>query len=235
MILMMITMAYCEQAHWYHDAGTAGQLVDNTRIQSVADEVWGAGLSASVTAGQLKITDIDADNLTESIVMDEYIEYTITTKNVLPDAAVFSVLGEEILTSGYMYAVHLSTDGFVTRSHISETIDPINFPSTFEWHFSRELVSFEPNTVYSFRLYFFAPSGGSTMDIYHDDFTIYICTGEYDTDNDGVYNHQDLDSDGDGCQDVYEAGFPDANGDGELGGLDPPTVDFYGKVTSGGS
>ncbi|WPR72694.1 T9SS type B sorting domain-containing protein [Flavobacterium sp. NG2] len=53
-----------------------------------------------------------------------------------------------------------------------------------------------------------------------------------DTDNDGIKNFRDLDSDGDLCNDVIEAGFTDANGDGILGNV-PATIDARGKVTSG--
>ncbi len=58
------------------------------------------------------------------------------------------------------------------------------------------------------------------------------CSGELDTDNDGIPNRLDLDSDGDGCNDVSEAGFTDDNDDGRLG---PAllTVDSQGLVTSG--
>jgi len=55
-----------------------------------------------------------------------------------------------------------------------------------------------------------------------------------DTDTDLILNAYDSDSDGDACNDVIEAGFPDADGDGQLGGLVPPTVDGEGKVTPGG-
>jgi hypothetical protein len=55
-----------------------------------------------------------------------------------------------------------------------------------------------------------------------------------DADLDSTLNAFSRDSDGDGCSDVIEAGFPDADGDGELGGLAPPTVDSNGRVTSGG-
>ena len=43
------------------------------------------------------------------------------------------------------------------------------------------------------------------------------CAG-IDTDNDGTPDHLDTDSDGDGCFDVLEAGYTDANNDGEVDG-----------------
>lgn len=53
-----------------------------------------------------------------------------------------------------------------------------------------------------------------------------------DTDTDGTPDHLDLDSDGDGCNDVLEAGFTDGDDDGVLGSA-PVTVDSDGLVTSG--
>ncbi len=50
-----------------------------------------------------------------------------------------------------------------------------------------------------------------------------------DPDGDGIPNHLDLDIDGDGCNDVIEAGFTDANGDGVLGDL-ATMVDANGLV-----
>lgn len=52
-----------------------------------------------------------------------------------------------------------------------------------------------------------------------------------DTDNDGNSNYIELDSDADGCNDVKEAGFSDANGDGHLGNV-LSVVNAFGKVTS---
>jgi hypothetical protein len=51
-----------------------------------------------------------------------------------------------------------------------------------------------------------------------------------DVDNDGIPNSLDIDSDGDGCYDVVEAGYTDANGDGILDGTG---IDTDGKVTGG--
>ncbi len=51
-----------------------------------------------------------------------------------------------------------------------------------------------------------------------------------DTDNDGVPNYLDLDSDNDGCNDVSESGGVDANSDGILDGTG---IDGSGRVTGG--
>lgn len=53
-----------------------------------------------------------------------------------------------------------------------------------------------------------------------------------DTDTDGIPNYRDLDSDNDSCADVIEAGFTDGNNDGFLGN-NPVIVDINGIVTSG--
>ncbi|MHA7831205.1 MAG: hypothetical protein ACX93O_08885 [Flagellimonas sp.] len=53
-----------------------------------------------------------------------------------------------------------------------------------------------------------------------------------DSDSDGSYDAYVLDADGDGCNDVREAGFTDNNDDGYLG-PNPVTVDSEGVVTSG--
>lgn len=54
-----------------------------------------------------------------------------------------------------------------------------------------------------------------------------------DTDDDNIKNYTETDSDNDLCNDVIEAGFLDANGDGILGSIVPPTVNAGGKITSG--
>ena len=54
-----------------------------------------------------------------------------------------------------------------------------------------------------------------------------------DTDNDGIYNAIELDSDNDLCNDVTEGGFLDSNADGILGNTTPTTVNGNGIVTSG--
>jgi len=50
-----------------------------------------------------------------------------------------------------------------------------------------------------------------------------------DIDNDGIPNHFDLDADGDGCNDVTEAGFGDLDDDGILC-VSPVVVDSVGRV-----
>ena len=53
-----------------------------------------------------------------------------------------------------------------------------------------------------------------------------------DLDNDNIPSFVDLDSDGDACSDVIEAGFTDTNNDGLLG-PNPVSVNINGQVTSG--
>jgi hypothetical protein len=53
-----------------------------------------------------------------------------------------------------------------------------------------------------------------------------------DSDSDGTIDSMELDADNDGCNDVIEAGYTDANSDGRLGPA-PLTVDVRGRVTSG--
>ena len=55
------------------------------------------------------------------------------------------------------------------------------------------------------------------------------CAG-IDTDNDGTPDHLDTDADGDGCSDALEAGFTDADEDGEVDGTG---FDANGLVTGG--
>ena len=52
--------------------------------------------------------------------------------------------------------------------------------------------------------------------------------GTCDTDNDGIPDSLDIDSDNDGCLDVIEAGHTDSNGDGQVDGTG---VDGNGQVT----
>jgi gliding motility-associated-like protein len=53
-----------------------------------------------------------------------------------------------------------------------------------------------------------------------------------DSNSDDIENYFSLESDGDGCNDVIEAGFIDSDGDGMLGN-NPITVNVNGVVTSG--
>ncbi len=69
--------------------------------------------------------------------------------------------------------------------------------------------------------------GGSGNDLAIDDI---IAFQEYcDTDDDGIANHNDLDADGDGCLDTFEAQVNDPDEDG-LAGSGAPTVNGQGQV-----
>ena len=92
-----------------------------------------------------------------------------------------------------------------------------------------------PNTCVNQKAPFNCATGsGESMAI--DDIRLFKVANEAEctvrhTDNDGIPDHKDRDSDGDGCDDVLEAGFTDPDGDGKLGPTVPPPVDGDGKVT----
>lgn len=81
----------------------------------------------------------------------------------------------------------------------------------------------------------FIQVGGSGIGYDRLELIVFACKST-DTDNDGIPDYHDLDSDGDNCNDVIEAGFTDDDDNGLLGngifgaGL---TVDGNGLVTSG--
>ena len=62
-----------------------------------------------------------------------------------------------------------------------------------------------------------------------DSFILNYIISDPDT-NDGIFSYLDLDSDGDECPDVIEAGFLDPNNDGIIGPI-PVVVDDKGRVT----
>ena len=130
--------------------------------------------------------------------------------------------------------IEVSTDGNSIRMGVSQESDDDAAETTYEdWTPSRKIES----TITGL--------GTSALDIvfYGDDYAISgniksLDSGKVnwlslthtlflDTDKDGIPNHFDLDSDGDGCFDVYEAGFTDAEFDGILDGTVDPT---NGKV-----
>ena len=87
----------------------------------------------------------------------------------------------------------------------------------------------EPSQTYTIRVYFFNKKSPGTARF--DDFAVlsYDCANPLDLDGDNVFNHQDLDSDGDLCSDVNEAGFTDGDNDGILGNS-PVSVENSGRV-----
>jgi len=68
-----------------------------------------------------------------------------------------------------------------------------------------------------------------------DAFTAFENYTRFDVDNDGIPDHDDLDSDNDGINDVAEGnyGFADSNNDGRIddGNSNPPLVSFMGLVS----
>ena len=135
-----------------------------------------------------------------------------------------------------MFRIIVSNNGFVSSNNIESyyncdnVIPPAYTPDIFD--IETNYYFFEPGETYTFRIFFYNKIVPATA--WFDDVIFYgsSCVYDLDVDVDGTPNHLDLNSDGDQCYDVKEAGFTDDNVDGILGD-NPVTVDASGKVISG--
>ena len=133
------------------------------------------------------------------------------------------------------FGVLMSTDNFTTYDIIEQGVPHLqanNF--TFDYRpinpvYRNQLLE---GTTYTFRVYFYDLTGGTVHTF--DDFTVYVCSSE-DTDEDGIANHEDPDSDGDECLDALEGAdsFTEDDLEGEelAGEVD---VDGVPEIANGG-
>ncbi|MGB2129200.1 MAG: hypothetical protein ACPHXR_06945, partial [Flavicella sp.] len=106
-------------------------------------------------------------------------------------------------------------------------------PLNTEWN--TQSLTYTPTTSGNYRINFVAKNLDAHVNI--DGLSIRevlqgssgTCQGQ-DTDNDGTPDHLDTDSDGDGCADAVEAGFTDADDDGQVDGTG---INADGKVSGG--
>ncbi|MEM6963112.1 MAG: discoidin domain-containing protein [Bacteroidota bacterium] len=200
---------------------------------SLDDEVVGSGLSSAYAVSQIEILGINQTSLEAAISDNDYLEYGFTTAAGINNIYISQLRHHLIQRSssadanyGYDFAILFSTDNFGSYTILQDlvTVAPTVPPSS-----SLENIEVEPKyvfldegTSYKVRLYFFNKVTDQSIPIIFDDFAMFVmtCDGVYDTDNDGIPNYLDLDSDNDGILDVYEAGHTaaDANNDGVIDG-----------------
>ncbi|MEM6963694.1 MAG: hypothetical protein AAF573_02940, partial [Bacteroidota bacterium] len=196
---------------------------NSTYISSGNDETAGSGLVLSSVFSNGLVTGVDSKTLAESISSQEYLSYAFSTTSSWSEPVTINTISRwhvaflQNVGTSFKYSLLYSTDGFVSSQSIISDVsfvttgtagpDTLNIPS----------VSLAPSTNYEFRIYFYDLQGDT--EFAWDDFVFNGCQN-FDTDQDGISNYLDLDSDNDGILDVDEAGHTatDANNDGVIDG-----------------
>ncbi len=204
--------------------------VNNTYISTATNAVAGAGITATrnATNGFLSITNMNllGSTLTTAETANDYMQYVVTTTadtyNWINAIQVFT--SSPGVPASYNYAIAVSIDNFATRTFLNSNIPYVNGQGVVTTQITP--LQLFLNTTYTFRVYFF---NASASPIAHDDFTL-LGYSECDTDNDGLPNRLDLDSDGDGCPDLVESGVIDQAGATFTSGT---LINTGGAVTKG--
>ncbi|MBM1107958.1 gliding motility-associated C-terminal domain-containing protein [Aurantibacter crassamenti] len=220
--------------------------ITNWLIASTTNVVTGAGLTGNSPASELQLTGLDATTYADAIVANEYIEVSFTTAVGLINPMIerigmnwYQNSNGTIIGNSYDVAMEISKDNFATSMLLYSDIR-IHYPTNgvsefFDLTPAGSSFNLEENTTYTIRLYTYnQQNDGNVAYSVFDDFTIRVSAcQEQNSDNDGIPDHLDSDSDNDFCYDVSEAGHADPDGDGILGNS-PVIVDADGLITGQG-
>ncbi|PCH76100.1 MAG: hypothetical protein COB98_07235, partial [Flavobacteriaceae bacterium] len=175
---------------------------------------FGSGINHTYKTSKWDVSSIGGNNLEDAINNNDYAEYTFKTtasSEGFPEDAKINLIHftKYKSTDNYIVTVVVSTNNFTTSTTlvdnqymVNTTVPDYYEPVTYD---SRKY-SLNPSTEYSIRVYIYGAFDDSKQ-ISYDDFQISMeIIDTIDTDNDGIPNHLDLDSDGDGCPDAQEGG-----------------------------
>lgn len=170
------------------------------------NSIAGSGLTRTMetTNHYQVISGVAATSENAAITANEYIQYTVNVgdKHIIIDRiGYYSILTSWDNTT-YSYSLKVSDDNFATSTQVHGTKAYTTNGGDLFYNTNQPLY-LEPNTTYTFRVYFYSVNGGTSANFGHDDFKLFGIV-ECDTDNDGIPNRLDLDSDNDGCPDVIE-------------------------------
>lgn len=185
-------------------------------ISSTENVTAGTGLTINSPAAELQITGLDALSYDDAILQNEFVEVGFTTATGLMNP-VMERMGMNWYQAGlaignsYDVAVQISKDNFTTSILLYSDIR-INYPTNGVSEFFNLLpagatFNLEENTAYTVRIYTYnQQNNGNVAYSVFDDFTVRVSACEaINTDTDSIFNHLDLDSDGDGIPDNVEA------------------------------
>ncbi|WP_172675935.1 beta strand repeat-containing protein, partial [Croceitalea dokdonensis] len=220
----------------------SGSIYDPTFVASMANQIFGSGITVTEQATTLSISGIDATTYGGAVTNNDYIEFAYTTQSGIPflNPSVMGYTKNDFATANeYGYSITLvgSNDGFTTSTVLVDDYQVNTFVNgnnqNIRVNTTNDIATFGPNETYTLRLYFYnkTTSGDARFDDFYLEAT--QCGSNSDIDGDGIPNHLDLDSDNDGCFDTLEAGHTDGDNDGILGNS-PVSVDPNGLVNGQG-
>ncbi|MCU7618435.1 hypothetical protein NZ698_14640 [Chryseobacterium sp. PBS4-4] len=195
---------------------TYGGAHNNAVVQSAAPFTFGTGLTATSNGNSWFLTNVENTSFPTAKTDNDYVQYAFTTPSSLSAGTVIRKIGfgKTNRESNYKISVEISSDGFATAANtklllrdleiISDGSSSYNYVSVPSGKVTPKLLL--PSTTYTFRVYVYGTPLNTSI-AHYDDFQFGTCVPvTKDTDNDGIPDFQDLDSDGDGCFDAIEGG-----------------------------
>ncbi len=175
-------------------------------VSSITDIVAN-NLSATVNSG-FEISGGTSSTLAEAKTNNEYLEFSFTTLATLKEAHIdwIGFYNNTNTNPAFSLTYSISSDGGTNFTDLATFVENAGdgggvFPAGIE---NEDITSYslDPSTTYKIRIYLYNFIGET---FYLDDVYLAFDACKLDTDGDGVLNHFDLDSDGDGCPDAKEA------------------------------
>ncbi|MCH9741235.1 MAG: discoidin domain-containing protein, partial [Epsilonproteobacteria bacterium] len=172
---------------------------DKEIIKKAFDETHGSGLKATIANSYLKLENVDAKTLNESIAANEYVEYKFTTEDFADtkyiSRYVFTVAnGQQSDYYPYKFSILVSeredfasyTSTVVDQTQKGYTPGEADNPNTPGTHQTYEynptkFALLKPNTTYYIRIYVYDDQSGANKGIMLDDFNFGVdCCGGCD-------------------------------------------------------
>ena len=220
------------EASWTNTSGLSHTPGDSQLRFSTTppDYNFGPGLAATPSGTQQLITGLGESTFADAKGDDDYAEFSFTTRADMPVGVMIHALSvadpgvTDAASSPYQLAFELSNDNFASAIVLAQdvVIDGVGaFEARVDTPLQQGLIA---NTTYQLRVYLYG-SASDVEDVVFDDFRVFM-TNRADTDSDGLYDHLDLDADGDGIPDNVEAQAenltyrPPSNSDTDGDGLD---------------
>ncbi|MBB5269987.1 LamG-like jellyroll fold domain-containing protein [Algibacter amylolyticus] len=188
------------------------------------------------TSTQLRFTSTASASFSEAISNNDYVEMSFTTSSELSNILLTDIYTgwyEPTKGDSFYSATRFSEGGSGTWTTLSQDVYNVD-DGTIYARFDNMVIPeirLKPNTEYTFRFYVYGKEEASSIENYSviDDFrfSVEACKSQ-DTNSDGIPNHLDTDSDGDGCPDalegdalISEIGYSDLSGNSQItGGVD---------------